>query len=51
MLALFALLVTIAAVQTRNDRPATELERSTLISDIEARQKTLDERRATARPA
>lgn len=45
---LFAMLVTTAAVQTRNDRPATELERRTLAADIEARQKTLDERRAAA---
>ena len=45
---LFAVFVTTAAVQTRNDRPATELERRTLAADIEARQKTLDERRATA---
>lgn len=45
---LLALLVTTAAVQTRNDRPATELERRTLAADIESRQKTLDERRATA---
>ena len=44
----FAMMVTTAAVQTRNDRPATELERRTLAADIEARQKTLDERRATA---
>jgi uncharacterized protein YlxW (UPF0749 family) len=48
LLTLFALFVTTAAVQTRNDRPATELERRTLAADIEARQKTLDERRATA---
>jgi uncharacterized protein YlxW (UPF0749 family) len=45
---LFALFVTTAAVQTRNDRPATELERRTLAADIEERQKTLDERRANA---
>ncbi|MGH3474954.1 MAG: DUF881 domain-containing protein [Aeromicrobium sp.] len=45
---LFAMLVTTAAVQTRNDRPATELERRTLAADIEARQKTLDERRTAA---
>ena len=45
---LFAMLVTTAAVQTRNDRPATELERRTLAADIEARQETLDERRAAA---
>ena len=48
LLTIFALFVTTAAVQTRNDRPATELERRTLAADIEARQKTLDERRATA---
>ena len=48
LLALFAMLVTTAALQTRNDRPATELERRTLAADIEARQKTLDERRAMA---
>ncbi len=48
IVALFALFVTTAAVQTRDDRPATELERRTLATDIEARQKTLDERRATA---
>jgi uncharacterized protein YlxW (UPF0749 family) len=48
LVTLFALFVTMAAVQTRNDRPATELERRTLAADIEARQKTLDERRATA---
>ena len=48
LLTLFALFVTTAAVQTRNDRPATELERRTLAADIKARQKTLDERRATA---
>jgi uncharacterized protein YlxW (UPF0749 family) len=44
----FAVFVTTAAVQTRNDRPSTELERRTLAADIEARQKILDERRATA---
>ena len=48
LLTVFALFVTTAAVQTRNDRPATELERRTLASDIEARQETLDERRAVA---
>lgn len=48
LLTIFALFVTTAAVQTRNDRPATELERRTLAADIKARQKTLDERRATA---
>ena len=44
----FAAFITTAAVQTRNDRPATELERRTLAADIEARQKILDQRRATA---
>ena len=48
VVALFALGVTTAAVQTRHDRPATELERRTLAADIQARQKVLDERRATA---
>lgn len=48
LLTLFTLFVTTAAVQTRNDRPATELERRTLASDIEERQETLDERRAVA---
>ena len=48
VVALFAMFVTTAALQTRNDRPATELERRTLAADIEARQKTLDERRTTA---
>ncbi len=48
VLTVFAVFVTTAAVQTRNDRPATELERRTLAADIEARQKTLDERRSTA---
>ncbi len=43
-----AAFITTAAVQTRNDRPATELERRTLAADIEARQKILDQRRATA---
>ena len=48
LVTLFALFVTTAAVQTRNDRPATELERRTLAADIEDRQETLDERRAVA---
>jgi uncharacterized protein YlxW (UPF0749 family) len=48
VVALLALFITTAAVQTRHDRPATELERRTLAADIETRQKTLDERRATA---
>lgn len=48
LVTLFALFVTTAAVQTRNDRPATELERRTLAADIEERQETLDERRSVA---
>ena len=48
LVTLFTLFVTTAAVQTRNDRPATELERRTLAADIEERQETLDERRAVA---
>lgn len=47
VLAAFALLVTIAALQTRSDRPATERERSTLISDVAAR-KDLQTRREAA---
>jgi len=49
VLTVFALLVTIAAVQTRTDRPATELERQTLIDDIEARQQSLTTREDAAR--
>jgi len=48
VLAVFALLVVMAAVQTRNDRPATERERSTLISDVAARKKAQANREATA---
>lgn len=39
VLAMFALLVTMAALQTRSDRPATERERASLISSINARKK------------
>ena len=48
VVALFALVVTTAAVQARDDRPASDLERRTLAADIKARQKTLDQRRAAA---
>jgi uncharacterized protein YlxW (UPF0749 family) len=41
VLAVFALLVAIAAIQTRTDRPATERERATLISDVDARKARL----------
>lgn len=44
----FALFVTTAAIQTRNDRPGTELERRTLAADIKSRQEILDDRRSTA---
>ncbi|MCD9198113.1 DUF881 domain-containing protein [Aeromicrobium wangtongii] len=48
VLGVFALLVAIAAIQTRTDRPATERERDTLISDINARKEQLARREATA---
>lgn len=48
VLAVFALLVMMAALQTRNDRPATERERSTLISDVAARKNLQADREATA---
>lgn len=48
VLGVFALLVMMAALQTRNDRPATELERSTLISDVAARKNLQANREATA---
>jgi uncharacterized protein YlxW (UPF0749 family) len=41
VLAVFALLVAIAALQTRSDRPATERERETLIGDVAARKARL----------
>jgi uncharacterized protein YlxW (UPF0749 family) len=47
VLAVFALLVTIAALQTRSDRPATERERATLITDVDARKKLLAGREDT----
>ncbi len=51
VLAVFALLVVMAAVQTRNDRPATERERSTLISDVAARKKAPGQPRGDRRAA
>ena len=48
VLAAFAVLVSMAALQTRNDRPATERERDTLISDVAARKKLQANREATA---
>lgn len=46
--AVFALLVAIAAMQTRSDRPATERERNTLINDVDARKARLAKREVTA---
>lgn len=45
--AVFALLVAIAAMQTRSDRPATERERNTLINDVDARKASLAKREVT----
>lgn len=46
MVAIFGLLVAVTAVQTHRDRPASSLERETLIADIEFRQRQLDTREA-----
>lgn len=48
VLAIFALLVTVAALQTRSDRPATERERNTLIGDVAARKKVQTSREVAA---
>lgn len=48
VVALFALLVTLAVVQTRSDRPATERERESLIANIDARKKLLASREKSA---
>lgn len=48
VLAVFAILVTVAALQTRSDRPATQRERSTLIEDISSRKALLASRETTA---
>lgn len=48
VLAVFALLVAIAALQTRSDRPATERERETLIGDVAARKARLASQESTA---
>jgi uncharacterized protein YlxW (UPF0749 family) len=47
VLAAFALLVTMAVLQTRSDRPATERERESLISNVNARKKLQTSRIAT----
>jgi uncharacterized protein YlxW (UPF0749 family) len=49
VLAAFALLVATAAFQTRNDRPATEQERATLIGDIASRKESLAGRESAAK--
>jgi len=46
--AVFALLVAVAAVQTRNDRPATERERASLIINVDNRQKQVTIRQREA---
>ncbi len=48
VLGVFALLVTLAVLQTRNDRPATERERESLIANVETRKKLLANRENTA---
>lgn len=48
VMAVFALLVMMAALQTRNDRPATQRERDTLISDVAERKTLQANREATA---
>lgn len=47
LVAIFGLLVTIVAVQTRVDRPASERERSALIDNISTRQELLVARRTS----
>lgn len=48
VLAVFALLVAIAAIQTRSDRPATQRERETLIGDIDNRKALISTREDVA---
>lgn len=47
-LALFALLVTIASIQTRTDRPAEQVERNTLVANIQTRKNAIDKKTAQA---
>ena len=47
-LALFASLVTIASVQNRTDRPAEQVERNTLIANIQTRKSTIDKKNSQA---
>lgn len=48
-IALFASLVTIAVVQNRSDRPVNRVERNTLVTNIQNRKTTIDEREAEAK--
>lgn len=48
VIAMFAMLVTLAVVQTRSDRPATQRERDSLIANVDARKKLLANREKTA---
>ena len=48
VLATFAVLVAVAAIQTRSERPAAERARETLISDIGSRKNLLAERESRA---
>lgn len=47
-LALFALLVTIASVQNRSDRPAERIERNTLVANIQIRKSSIDKKNSEA---
>lgn len=48
VLAVFALLIAVAAIQTRTDKPASERERATLIGDIATRKAQLTAREDAA---
>ncbi|AXT84992.1 hypothetical protein C6I20_07190 [Aeromicrobium sp. A1-2] len=48
VLGVFAVMVSMAALQTRSDRPATERERNGLINDVAARKSLLSSREAAA---
>lgn len=45
---LFALLVTVAVIQTRDDRPGNQIERNTLVSNIQDRKDKLNKREKQA---
>lgn len=48
MLAVFALMITVTAVQNQRDRPTTELTRETLLADVDDRQAANDRLEAQA---